>query len=237
MKKAVLFVIAVLMAVCLISTSLAVDTRRHSGTFKTIQHFKIWTAHSNDLTNGKPLIVFFATDEEGNADRVLWRVNRNHLYDDYDINLMCVGQARGFTMKGWAKITAELADYLKEEYDRHPFEIIIDCVSNGGYAGTCLAQELLDRGIAAKELNLGDGAQKPLVTAEWLRSLCESGIKVNLYASSTTMTQISTHSREVIEELTGTENFYGEVIGKYKHVEILWRAIRDHGLHAEYKYK
>lgn len=237
MKKALLFIIIVAVLSSVLTTSLAVDTSKRNGTIKTIKHSRIWTANSNDLSNGKPLIVFFATDEEGNIDRVLWRVNRNHIYDDYDINIMCVSQARTFTVKGWANVAADLAVYLKEEYDHHPCDIIIDCITNGGYGGTCLAQEMFDRGIVVKELNLGDGALQKLVTAEWLKSLCENGTKVNLYASSTTATRISVNSRNVIEELEGTENFHGEVIGKYKNVEILWRAIRDHGLHSEYRYK
>ena len=74
-----------------------------------------------------------------------------------------------------------------------------------------------------------------LITTEWLKEIAEAGTQVNLYASSTNADTKSPASRKAIDELSGTENFYGEIIGKYKHIEVLARAIHDYGLHSEYR--
>lgn len=236
MKKLV-FIVAIMILISLvISTSFAVDTSWGNGTTKTINHFRIFSLKSNDLSNGKPLVVFFATDEESSdIYEVVHLVNKYYTYDDLDINLICVAFKGTFTMKGWVKIGEELADYLKQEYDNHPVEIILDCASNGSYGGCCLAQGLQDRGIIPKELNIGNGIMPRLITVDWLKKIAGAGTQVNLYASSTNADTKSPASRKVIEELNGTENFYGEVIGKIKHIEVLARAIHDYGLHSEYR--
>ena len=236
MKKALIILIVTILISTMLSQASALDTSWGCGTTKTVKHFRIYTSNTNDLANGKPLVIFFGTDEESpDVYEVVHLVNKYHTYDDLDINFMCVAFARNFTMKGWKVIGEELADYLQQEYANQPFEIIIDCASNGSYGGCSLAQGLQDRGIIPKELNLGDGIISKLVTPEWLRELAASGTHINLYASSTNMTKRSILSREAIEELDGTENFYGEVIGKIKHIEVLSRAIHEHGLHSEYR--
>ena len=236
MKKLAFIMTIIILILSTFSTVFAVDTSWGNGTTKTIGHVRIFSLISNDLSNGRPLVVFFATDEESSdIYEVVHLVNKYHTYDDLDINLMCVAFRETLTMKGWAKIGEELADYLKQEYDNQPFEIILDCASNGSYGGCCLAQELQKRGIVPKELNIGNGIMSKLITPDWLKEIAGAGTQVNVYASSTNADSKSPASRKVIEELSGTENFYGEIIGKYKHIEVLARAIHDNGLHSEYR--
>ena len=97
--------------------------------------------------NGKPLILFFATGEQRNLDSVLAFVNKYHLYDELDINLMCVSFAGNYSQKGWENVAEELAEYLKQEWEKHSFPIIIDCAGNGAYGGCCMARALSDRGM------------------------------------------------------------------------------------------
>ena len=234
MKKTALFLAVMILASAILSSSLAVDTLYQSGKISTVKHFRIFTPYSNDLTNGKPLIIFFAANEQGDINRVLWFVNKYRIYDDYDINLMCVSSAGTVSQAGWEVIAEELADYLKPEYEKQPFDIIIDCVGNGGYAGCCLAEALMDRKMTPRELNLGDGADAKLVTADWLKWFAGNGTQVNLYASGSAAAGISAGSRKVMEELDGTDRFHGETIGNIKSAEVLWRAISEHGLHSEY---
>ena len=199
MKKAALVLGVILLVTTVLSPASAIDTLTRNGKMKTVKHFRMFTPDSNDLSNGKPLVVFFASSRQTTLDTTVQLVNKYGIYDELDVNLMCVSFAKTFQLAGWADVAKDLAEYLEAEYGKHPFDIIIDCVGNGGYGGFCLAQELKDRGIKAKELNLGDGADA-----------------------------------KAIGELKGTKRFNGKVIGDVKHVEVLWKAISDHGLHSEY---
>ena len=232
--KGILFLAVILLILATVSTSLAIDTLYRNGSVKTGKYFRVFTPDTNDWMNGKPLILFFATGEQRNLDSVLAFVNKYHLYDELDINLMCVSFAGNYSQKGWENVAEELAEYLKQEWEKHPFPIIIDCAGNGAYGGCCMAQALSDRGMNPAELNLGDGADPKLVTSSWIRQIAEHGVRVNLCASGASTTSQSVHSRELIGELSGTENFHGEVLENVRPVEVLWRMIRDGGLHAEY---
>lgn len=234
MKKAALILMVIVLVMTALSPAFAIDTLTRSGKKKMVKHFRMFTPDSNDLANGKPLVVFFASSRQTTLDSTVQLVNKYGLYDELDVNLLCVSFAKTFQLAGWADVAKDLAEYLEEEYGKHPFDILIDCVGNGGYGGCCLAQELKSRGITAKELNLGDGADGKWVTVEQIRKIAGNGTRVNLYASSSDTAEASAYSRKAIRELKGTKRFSGKVIGDVKHPEVLWKAISDYGLHSEY---
>ena len=142
--KGILFLAVVLLIAATVSTSLAIDTLYRNGSVKTGKYFRVFTPDTNDWMNGKPLILFFATGEQRNLDSVLAFVNKYHLYDELDINLMCVSFAGNYSHKGWENVAEELAEYLKQEWEKHSFPIIIDCAGNGAYGGCCMARALSD---------------------------------------------------------------------------------------------
>ena len=234
MKKTALVLAVIILATTALTTASAIDTRYRSGTITTVKHFSIFEPYTNELANGNPLVIFFASSEQPTMEQVLGFMNKYHLYEDAVINLMCVSFAGTFSLPGWAAVAEELAEYLQPEYGKQPFDIMIDCAGNGGYGGYCLAQELASRGMIPRELNLGDGAAPGLVTSDGIRSIAGNGTQVNLYASSSDSAGISVCSREMIEELAGTERFHGEIIREAKHNEVLWKAVSEYGLHSEY---
>ncbi|MBR5961101.1 MAG: hypothetical protein IKZ98_08895 [Clostridia bacterium] len=232
MKKAALVFVAILLILSIGSTSFAVETIYRNGKTKTVKHFRVFTPWSNDLENGKPLIILLASSEQGKLANLLAVVNKHGMYDELDINLMCVAFSGTFSIGGWETIAEELAEYVKPEYEKRPFEIVIDCIGNSGYGGCCLVPALADRGMTTRELNLGGGADPQWVTSERIRNVVGNGTRVNLYTCSTTGNAV--YTGQVADELRGTERFHSVDAGTAKQAEVLWKAISGKGLHAEY---
>ena len=202
MKRAALVLTVIVLISAALSPAFAIDTLTRNGKMATVKRFRMFTPDSNDLANGKPLVVFFASSRQTTLDSTVQLVNKYGMFDELDVNLLCVSFAKTFQLAGWADVAKDLAEYLEAEYGKHPFDILIDCVGNGGYGGCCLAQELKGRGITAKELNLGDGADARWVTVEQIRKIAGNGTRVNLYASSSNTAEASAYSRKAIKELT-----------------------------------
>lgn len=233
MKKTALFLLVLLLILSLQAASLAADTRTQSGKATTVGHFRMFAPDGNDLESGRPLIVFFATSQQPKVDKVLGLVNKYGMYDDFDANIICMAIAGNYAQGKWPQAVKDLADYLQPSYETRPFDIVIDCVGNGGYAGCCLAQELQGRGITPKELNLGDGADPKTVTKGTIEKIIQNGTKVCLFAGSTD-TDIAKNSRNMIDQLAGTENFRGVLLEDTKTAATIAKAISEYGLHEEY---
>ena len=227
MKKAALVLIVILLILSIGTSSYAIETIYRNGKTRTVKHFRVYTPWCNDLGNGKPLVILLGSGEQGTIENTVALVNKYGMYDELDINLMCVAFTGTYSVGGWETVAEEMAEYLKPEYEKHPFEIILDCVGNSGYGGFCLTKALADRGMAAGELNLSNVDAK-WVTPDRIRETAGKGIRVNLYTAG------SAYADQAMEELRGTEGFRGETVGNVKLAEVLWKAISEKGLHAEY---
>ena len=233
MKKAALVLVVILLTLSIGSSSLAIETIYRNGKTETLKHARVYTPWSNDLGNGKPLIILLGSGEQGTIENTVAIVNKYGIYDELDINLLCAAFTGTYSIGGWETVAEELAEYLKPAYESRSFEILIDCIGNSGYGGYCLVQALADRGMTPGELNLGGGGADPQwVTLERIRSILEKGTPVNMYTCSTTGN--AAYTAQVTEELKGTKRFFSVNIGNAKQSEVLWKAISGQGLHAEY---
>lgn len=227
MKKAALVLAVILLVLSAGSPSLAIETIYRNGKTVTVKHARIYTPWSNDLGNGKPLVLLLASGEQGTIENTMAFVNKYGMYDELDINLMCAAFTGTYSIGGWETVAEEVAGYLETEYGKHSFEIILDCTGNSGYGGVCLVRALADRGIKVKELNLCSADPK-WVTPERIRETAGHGVRVNLFAVS------SVYIGQVMEELKETEHFHAETVGNVKQAEVLWKAISEKRLHGEY---
>ena len=227
MKKAALSLIVILLILSTATSSFAIETIYRNGKTVTTAHARMFTPWSNDLGNGKPLIMLLTSGEQRTIENTVALVNKYGMYDELDINLMCVAFRGTYSVKGWETVAEEAAEYLKPEYEKHPFDIILDCIGNNGYGGFCLAEALNSRGMAVKELNLSS-ADPEQITAEKIRETLKKGIRVNLFAASTA------YAGQIMAELQGAGLFRGETVGNVKPSEVLQRAISEKGLHREY---
>ena len=228
MKKTVMGLAVILLILSIESASFAIETIYRNGTTATVRHFRMFEPGSNDLGNGKPLVILLASGEQGSLENVVAFVNKYGMYDELDINLMCAAFTGTFSIGGWEVVAEELAEYLEPLYGKRPFRILIDCIGSGGYGGYCLVRALADRGMAPEELNLSS-SDPQWVTAERIRETAEKGIRVNLFAAGGTA-----YAGKVVEELKGTAYFRGVSVGNVKQAEVLWKAISGYGLHSEY---
>ena len=235
MKKFVcLFTLLVLVFSLMMTNAAAVDTSYEQFDVMAMPNCHLAAARSNDWTSGKPVIVFFPGTAECTSIRLtIAFINKYGLYNNLDVNLLTACFRKGgFDDKGWKKITQDVVDYLKPKYDEKPFRIIVDGVSFGGYPACYMAELLLNNGIQDVEINLADGCVPYLIKTDWIRRLAAGGIRVNLWGS-VACSEISEKTRNMIKELAEEENVYGLTV-KANHVQVLDKAIREHGLHSEY---
>ena len=112
MKKAALFLLALLIILSLQTASMAADTRTQSGKATTVGHFRMFAPDGNDLESGRPLIVFFATSQQPKVDKVLGLVNTYGMYDDFDANIICMAIAGNYAQGKWPQAVKDLAPGL-----------------------------------------------------------------------------------------------------------------------------
>ena len=145
MRKAALSFIIIFLVLATGTSSFAIETIYRNGKTVTTGQIRVFTPWSNDLGNGKPLIMLLASGEQGTIENTVALVHKSGMYDELDINLMCVAFTGTYSINGWETIAEEIAEYLQPEYEKHSFEIILDCIGNSGYGGFCLAKALRDR--------------------------------------------------------------------------------------------
>ena len=227
MRKAALSFIIIFLVLATGTSSFAIETIYRNGKTVTTGQIRVFTPWSNDLGNGKPLIMLLASGEQGTIENTVALVHKSGMYDELDINLMCVAFTGTYSISRWETAAEEMAEYLLPEYEKHPFDIILDCIGNSGYGGFCLTKALGERGMATKELNLSSADQR-WVTQERIRETAAQGIRVNLFSARTG------YAGQVMDELQGTERFHGETVGNVKQAEVLRLAVSEKGLHREY---
>lgn len=235
MNKYFRFIALIITIICFTMTSAAaVDTSYEQFDVMTMPNCHLAAARSNDWASDKPVIIFFPGTAECTSIRsTIGFINKYGLYDRLDVNLLTACFRKGaFDDKGWKKIAQDVVDYLKPKYDEKPFRIIVDGVSFGGYPACVIAQLLMDNGMRDVEINLADGCVPYLIKTDWIKQLAASGVRVNLWGSIA-CSKISEKTRNMIKELEDEENVYGLTVTA-NHVQVLDKAIREHGLHSEY---
>ena len=113
MKKAALSLIVILLILSTATSSFAIETIYRNGKTVTTAHARMFTPWSNDLGNGKPLIMLLTSGEQRTIENTVALVNKYGMYDELDINLMCAAFTGTFSIGGWEVVAEELAEYLE----------------------------------------------------------------------------------------------------------------------------
>lgn len=234
MKKMICMLMVLLCCFSMMTCAEAVGTAYDQFDIMALPNCHLAAAKSNDWASGKPVIVFFPGTSECTSIRsTIAFINKYGLYDGLDVNLLTACFRKGgFDDKGWKKIAQDVVDYLKPRYEENPFPIIVDGVSFGGYPACYIAELCLSNGIQVTEINVADGCVPYLVKEDWLKSLAGQGVRVNLWGS-VAFSEISEKTRAAIENLKDVENVFGLTV-ETNHVQVLDKAIHEHGLHSEY---
>ena len=192
---------------------------------------------TNEYYGSRPLMIFFPGSGECNSinSAVKW-LESYHIYDDIDCDIIVVTKrSAGCEYRDWEPVAMEVLEYLEPYYsvlsDDDLFPIIIDAVSFGGYGGVFFSELAMENGVFVDELNLADAVSFPL-TVERIQDLTLSGTFVNAWACNGG-SDISKRTRNVIDELLGSRNFFGTTIYT-SHGAVLSKAVEEEGLHSEY---
>ena len=232
-----LTVLLPLVCLCLLlcaGSAFAADLSGGNCVREKLGHCNITTLATNQYAAGRPLVIFFPGSQECNSyQKVINFIRNHHLYDHLEIDLIAVTlRGSGFWYKNWEGASRDIFEYIREKYEASPFPVVVDAVSFGGYGGCWLTDYFRENGISVQELNLADACGSYCISVDWVRDIALSGTKVNVWGCTGTTT-ISKDTRNVIEQLSGTENFFGQVLD-CRHGQVLGIAINENGLHAEY---
>ena len=234
------FIILSLLTQLFTSTAFAVDTSKENCTSSRLDHCNIIELNTNKYYgSNRPLIIFFpGANECNNLQKAIGFVRKYALYDDIEADVIVVAlRTEGISHYDFRKVSDDLLDYLSDTYnsltDDDKLPIIIDAVSFGGYGGCYLTDLLMKNNIWVEELNIADGRWAFCIPIDWVKQMALAGTKINVWGCHSSG-KISVQTRELIDALDGSYNFYGEVLDS-SHGEVLYTAIYENGLHSEWE--
>lgn len=229
-------ILSLLLCLCLLSlctgTAFAVDLSRKTAVLNKMPHCTITGFESNRYIPDRPVIIFFL----GSQECFSWLngltfIRDQKIFEDLDVDVLFLTMPKAeLWYKLWEAADEDLYDFLRDKYEAAHFPIILDCVSFGGYGGCYLADLLRENGITVQELNLADACNSNCVYADQVQNIALAGTRVNIWGTKGSQ-NISKNTREVIEELDGTENVR-TVILDCRHAKALTMAINEYGLHS-----
>ena len=228
--------ISFLLCLCLLllctGTAFAADLSRNSAVQNKMKHCIITSFQTNRYADGRPLIVLLL----GSKESFYWLdaiefIRNQEIFGELDVDILFVTLPKSelrYTL--WNTACEDVRSFIIDQAGTAVFPVIIDAASFGGYGGCLLTDLLQESDITVQELNLADACNSNCVHADWIREIAASGTQVNIWGT-TAVNNISQNTREVIEELDGTENVFGTVLD-CKHGNALYTAIHEYGLHA-----
>jgi len=237
--KSVLRVAAFVLVVTIImlTTNLACAQDLEDTSIIQLDTCTLAVLETNEYYGSRPLMIFFpGSGECNNINSAVKWLESYHIYDDIDCDIIVVTKrSAGCEYRDWEPVAMEVLEYLEPYYsvlsDDDIFPIIIDAVSFGGYGGVFFSELAMENGVFVDELNLADAVSFPL-TVERIQDLTLSGTFVNAWACNGG-SDISKRTRNVIDELLGSRNFFGTTIYT-SHGAVLSKAIQEEGLHSEF---
>ena len=245
MKKLNHFIrlVALLLFICLLYSTypaFAADTSKENCNSVRLDHCNIIELCSNKYYGAnRPLIIFFPGANECNKlQNAIGFVRKYELYDKLDVDVIVVAlRTENFGHQDWRKASEDLLEFLSDRYfdlsDDDRFPIVVDAVSFGGYGGCYLTDLFMENNLWVNELNIADGRWAFCIPIDWVEEMALAGTKINVFACPSSG-NISVQTRELIDALDGSYNFYGTVL-QTSHGAVLSTAIHEEGLHSEWE--